>query len=255
MDGGDRSTGLAQQIRNSSKHKDLSDFKIYGPSNLKKAYNNTVSFHRAQLRDHAREDEFIKALIETRVMENVEAVSMVGNTVQVTLKTLESKQNLMKNGLPFHGGRIIFRDPAILVFSMTMIDCPPCYKIRDLIEFMGQFGTVHQGYEVSKTVENVSFKNGNRVFQFSELNDLPPKRFKIDGHPVHLVYSNPDPSLLSENLVERMSVWGAPTGTGDWAEGELVIPETPPSQQPQPPQPTQSPQPCLLYTSPSPRDS
>ena len=61
MDGGDRPTGLAQQIRNSSKHRDQSDFKIYGPYNLK-AYN-TISFHRAQLRDHAREDEFIKACL------------------------------------------------------------------------------------------------------------------------------------------------------------------------------------------------
>ena len=67
-------------------------------------------------------------------------------------------------------------------------------------------------------MDNVTFKNGNKDFQFSKLDDLSPKRFKIDGHPVRLVYG----------LVARISVWGTPRGSGEWENpGEdLVIPET-----------------------------
>jgi len=199
---------LNNLIRKSSNYKELSDFSIYEQRNLRRAYRSTVSFHKAQLGENANEHEFIKVLIKSRTMENVEALSMVGNHVQLTLKTMETKAELLKKGLHYKGRRIIFRDPAVLVFSITIIECPPCYKIQDLVEFMGRFRTVHQGYEVCKTIENGTFKNGNRVFQFTLLNDLPPKRFKIDGLPVHLVYSDPDPSIFSEDLVERLSVWG-----------------------------------------------
>ena len=52
---------------------------------------------------------------------------------------------------------------------------------------MSEFGTVYQGYDVTKTVENMTYKNGNRVFQFSVLSELPPKKFYLDGHQVSLV--------------------------------------------------------------------
>ena len=144
------------------------------------------------------------------VIENVSLIQKVGYSVQMTLKTMEIKKKLLKEGMPFGSGKIMFRDPAVRVFSATLVDCPPANRIDDLAKLMAGFGRLHQAYEVTRTmtVENVSFQNGNRVFQFLELTELPPKRFTIDGHRVRLVYSDPDPAILSEALKQRLMDWG-----------------------------------------------
>ena len=98
-----------------------------------------------------------------------------------------------------------------------MTDCPPNYKITDLVRLMSEFGTVYQGYDVTKTVENMTYKNGNRVFQFSSLCELPPKNIYLDGHQVRLVYSALHVSLLTDELKERINDWGVGS-TGEWGE-------------------------------------
>ena len=129
------------------------------------------------------------------------------------------KKTLLNKGLKYNNSIIIFRDPTVRVHCVTMIDCPLNYKITDLVRLMSEFGTVYQGYEVTKTLENITYKNGNRVFQFSSLSELPPKRFYLDGHQVRLVYSAPHISLLTEEFKEKINNWGAGT-TGESREEE-----------------------------------
>jgi len=205
---------IQNEIGNQENRRQIPNFEIYGQREVD-TFKYTVSFHVGQLLN-CNEEDFIRGLIKLRIMENVELCQKVGAQVHLTVKTMELKKRLLTDGLIFNGGRIKFRDPATRVLSITMIDCPPCYTIRDLTELMGDFRPIHQVYEVTKTVDNVTYKNGNRVFQYRQLTQLPPKRFTIDVHMVRLVYSDPSPSMLSEDLRRRLSDWGQGTKLTVW---------------------------------------
>jgi len=54
--------------------------------------------------------------------------------VHVDFKSLGTK--LIKSGLPFRSGKITFKEPGIIVFAVTMIECPPKYPLKILIKLM-----------------------------------------------------------------------------------------------------------------------
>lgn len=181
---------------------------IKGIEDAGEAYRNTISFHIKQLGEDPNENEVIKVLRNTHYLKFVESIQKVGQSVQMHLTSNDAKKDLLKGGLPFKGGKLLFRDPQIRVHGITMVDCPTIYTLEELSKVMATFGTLHTSYNVTKTVEKHTFKNGNRVFQYRGFHTLPPKQLLIDGYQVRLVYSQPGPRFLTEELREELLEYG-----------------------------------------------
>jgi len=204
------------------KNQNTPSYIIKGIEGAGEVYKNTVSFHAKQLGEDQDENEFIKELKNTHYLKFVESIQKVGQHVQIHLNSNDAKKDLLKVGLPFKGGKLLFRDPQIRVHSFAMVDCPTLYTLDELSKIRSNFGTLHTCYNVTKTIEKHTFKNGNRVFQYRGL-ALPPKQLLIDCYQVRLVYSQPGPRFLTEELRGELLEYGDSEETTVWGGGVIKL--------------------------------
>ena len=121
--------GLVSKLQsrlNSDESSTIPSFSIYGDRSNLKVFDKTVAFHIGQLGPESKEIDLIKCLGKAGFLDNLELCQRVGAQVHLTMKTEESKKTLLKKGLKYNNSLIIFRDPAVRVHCVTMIDCPPC---------------------------------------------------------------------------------------------------------------------------------
>ena len=107
-------SGLQQRL-NSEKDIEIPSFELYGIDSNSKVFDRTVAFHISQIGNDSKEIDVIKALRASNYLENLDLCQRVGPQVHLTMKTTESKQNLMKKGIKFKNSYIIFQDPAVRV--------------------------------------------------------------------------------------------------------------------------------------------
>lgn len=71
---------------------------------------------------------------------------------------------------------------------------------------MGRFGQISKHYHVYKQAGNERIKNGNRVFQFSKLTNVPPTSHLVQGRIVRIVYSkNIHQDFCSDELWRKIT--------------------------------------------------
>ena len=92
-----------------------------------------------------------------------------------------TEKEVLKNGIKFGNQVVSVRDPAIRILSITMINVPSDYTNKELVDHvMKNYGTLHKVYDSIKREGGILFKIGNRVFQYTAVDKLPPKTIEVE---------------------------------------------------------------------------
>lgn len=205
---------------------DINKYVIRGrDKNLTDVFRNTVCFHDSQFDTENIDIKLIaNKLREAKYDTKIKHVSYNGKIIEITFKDGKDKVETLKNGLKLGEKVILVRDPAIRIWSVTMINVPSEYTNLELANHvMVQYGKLSSMYESAKTEGGILFKNGNRVFQYSAVDKLPPKAIEIDGIKIRLVFSTPPTWMQTVKFVENETSWGGASDNQlrkNWANDE-----------------------------------
>ena len=89
------------------------------------------------------------------------------------------------------------------LLNVTVCGLAPEIKTSDLLPYMREYGKIEKSYDVYKNIDGYKIKNGNRVFQYLQLTELPPTKMMINDRSVRLVYSN-DKKFFSSELLAKI---------------------------------------------------
>ena len=84
----------------------------------------------------------------------------------------------------------------------------------------GPYGKIHNSYEPIQKVCGATWKNGNLVLQYTEIDKLPPKHFYVGNRKVLVIYTYPIPEAFQSLNFKNAKSWADvevdPSETCEW---------------------------------------
>ena len=121
-----------------------------GAQDYAQVYRSTVAFHGSQLGDVTKIDikTVAKDLKASKLDNKIKFVNFNGRTIKITLVREYKKRSSYNNGIKFGSQLVNVRDPAIRIWSVTMVNVLSDYTNKELAEHvMKNFGSLHNVYD------------------------------------------------------------------------------------------------------------
>jgi len=174
-------------------------------------------------------ERIVKSLQAMKMSNNLHTLQINGGRCEITMKTRESKERILKDGIMVEKQRIRFGDDANRLFNVTICGMPAEFDGKTIIHAFSKFGEIGNSYyPVHKTGETV-WRNGNLVIQYTNINQSLPKFFFVGHRKVKCVFSKIPEFFKTQDFIGDDEDWGAsaildraPDDVNELARGEKI---------------------------------
>ena len=198
---------------------DLTPNVVFKNINNEMLYKETVTFAHAALTRANKEidmQSLTGSLVKSGVdINNIDSIQYTAGRYEVSVTDKTQRDQLIDGGFKFGGLNVSCTTPRQRGTPITLVGVPPEISNKQILPFFQCFGEVRTYHEVTKNVfiggKNRQIKNGNRVFTITQFTQIPPKAFKIHGHPVRCIFTLPTRhQCTDEAWEEKLYIEGRP---------------------------------------------